>query len=219
MATDIEIITCVDPITESNCYLLSCEGHAVVIDPNDKDRPLRKLKELGLVPELILLSHEHCDHMIGADPIRAAYPDCKMICSNTCNEGLQSERLNMTAVMQVYLSFRGKPAIPYPRFKCNISDISFSGEYNFEWRGHRFRIKELPGHTPGSECIILDENILFSGDYLIPEEEVILRMPGGNEDDYKKFTVPFLDQLNPELFVYPGHKYPFKLSNYKAYGD
>ena len=60
----------IDPLTESNCYLLGENGRAVVIDPNHPRGPLELLERLGWKPELILLTHEHCDHMARLEALR-----------------------------------------------------------------------------------------------------------------------------------------------------
>ena len=74
-----------------------------------------------------------------------------------------------------------------------------------DWRGHIFRFVPLPGHTAGSVGIFLDDDIFFSGDYLLPGREVILRLPGGSEKDYCEITEPFLATLPDGIHIYPGH--------------
>ena len=68
-----------EPLAESNCYLLGEAGHAVVIDPNDPAGPLECLQRRGWSPELIFLTHEHCDHMAGLETLRSRYPQAKVI--------------------------------------------------------------------------------------------------------------------------------------------
>lgn len=58
------------PVTpfQQNCTLLWCEhtGKAVVIDPGgEADKIEREIYRLGIVPELILLTHGHIDHVGG----------------------------------------------------------------------------------------------------------------------------------------------------------
>ena len=65
----------IDPLTESNCYLLGENGRAVVIDPNHPRGPLELLERLGWKPELILLTHAHFDHTGGVAELHAAHPD------------------------------------------------------------------------------------------------------------------------------------------------
>ncbi len=62
-----ELVSWRDPLSESNCYLLGEAGACVVIDPNDPEGPVERLKGLGWTPELVFLTHEHCDHMAGGD--------------------------------------------------------------------------------------------------------------------------------------------------------
>lgn len=208
----IELERWTEPLAESNCYLLGEDGHAVVIDPNDPAGPLECLERLGWTPELILLTHEHCDHMAGLEPMRDRYPGAKVVCSAACSAGIQNKRLNMTLMMEVYLSFRGKPGITYPPFVCRPADITYEQSWETQWRGHRLSCTALPGHTPGSACVFLDGDTMFSGDYLIPEEEVILRLPGGSAEDYNTVTRPFLSGLPLGLRVCPGHREPYALT-------
>lgn len=60
----------VDPLTESNCYILVEGSSCVIIDPGESEKLLRFLAERGWKPELLLLTHEHCDHMAGLEPLR-----------------------------------------------------------------------------------------------------------------------------------------------------
>lgn len=208
----IELIRWTQAQTESCCYLLGEEGRAVVVDPNDPAGPQRLLEERGWTPELILLTHEHCDHMAGLEAMRSRWPQAKTVTSAACSVGLQSTRLNMTAMMEVYLTFRGKPGISYPPFVCRPADMTYDAPREFRWRGHRLRCVPLPGHTPGSAGIFFDDDLFFSGDYLIPGEKVILRLPGGSKEDYLAHTKPFLDGLPAGLKICPGHGEPFTIT-------
>ena len=58
--------------------------------------------------------------------------------------------------------------------------------------GHRLRAVALPGHTPGSAGIFLDGGHLFLRGLPDSGEEVILRLPGGSETDYRAVTEPIL---------------------------
>lgn len=207
----VELGRWTEPLAESNCWLLGEDGHAVVIDPNDPKGPLEYLEGRGWEPELILLTHEHCDHMAGLETLRKRFPGARVVASQACSAGLGNTRLNMTAMMEVYLTFRGKPGVSYAPFTCGPADVTYDAVLELDWRGHGLRCVPLPGHTPGSAGIFFDEEIFFSGDYLIPEEEVILRLPGGDRDIYVTQTKPFLEALPAGLRVYPGHREAFVL--------
>lgn len=201
----MELVLWTDPLAESNCYLLGEAGACAVIDPNDPKGPAERLEELGWTPELVLLTHEHCDHMAGVPALRARWPEVKVVAAAACSANLQNPRINMSAMMEVYLTFRGKPGVTYPPFACGAADITYTKPYETAWRGHRIRCVPLPGHTPGSAVLFWDETTLFSGDYLLPGEETVLRLPGGSKEDYEKFARPFLDALPRGLTIRPGH--------------
>lgn len=207
----MELERLTQPLAESNCWLLAEDGHAVVIDPNDPKGPLELLERRGWDPELILLTHEHCDHMAGLEALRGRFPGARVVASEACSAGLGSTRLNMTAMMEVYLTFRGKPGVSCTPFTCAPADVTYHAPLELDWRGHRLRCVPLPGHTPGSAGIFWDEDVFFSGDYLIPGEEVILRLPGGDRETYLTRTKPFLDALPAGLRVCPGHREAFVL--------
>lgn len=75
----------------------------------------------------------------------------------------------------------------------------------------RLRAVALPGHTPGSAGIFLDGDTFFSGDYLIPGEEVILRLPAGARRTTAPSRSPVLRGLPPGLHICPGHGEPYIL--------
>lgn len=59
---------------EANCYLVSEDGHALVIDPGSKGRSVHKrIEEMGLIVDAVLLTHGHFDHCAGADAFVETY--------------------------------------------------------------------------------------------------------------------------------------------------
>ena len=115
-------------------------------------------------------------------------------------------------MMEVYLTFFGKSGVSYAPFVCRPADKTYSEACTLDWRGHTFRFVLLPGHTAGSVGIFLDDDIFFSGDYLLPGMDVILRLPGGSEKDYREITEPFLATLPQGIHIYPGHGKDYRLA-------
>lgn len=207
----LQTVISVDPLTVSNCYILAEEKNCVVIDPGECERLLQILEKHGWEPELILLTHEHCDHMAGLDALREKYPKSRFAATSVCNEGIQNTRLNMSRIMEVYLYFRGKQGIHYDPIICRPADEIIEENAQLSWREHSLRLVPMPGHTPGSVGIFLDEKVFFSGDYLIPDEEPLLRFPGGDPESYERITQPFLRSLPAGIRICPGHGEPFEL--------
>jgi glyoxylase-like metal-dependent hydrolase (beta-lactamase superfamily II) len=206
-------ICLVDKITNSNCYILADTSSALIIDPNHFPSIEACLKERHLKPDWVLLTHEHCDHISGLNELRSHYTT-KVLASSSCSAGIQSTTINMTRIMESYLYFKsnGKVLTSYPKFTCNPADVTFQTSYYFRWKSHEFSITSAPGHTPGSVCIIVDNSALFSGDYFIPGEEVITRLPGGDEEAYEKYGKDALRALPDPILTYPGHGKPFVLT-------
>ena len=91
----LKMITVTDPLTESNCYILTEEKHCVVIDPGEAVRTPETLMKSGFKPELILLTHEHCDHMGGLAELRHSYPEARFLATERCDCGIRSIKLNI----------------------------------------------------------------------------------------------------------------------------
>lgn len=213
--------TLVDSITQSNCYIFSENSRGLILDPNCFERLDSYLSEHQIVPEYVLLTHEHCDHISALNALRQKY-SCTVISSEACSKGIQSKTLNMTRIMETYLYFKSKGTlrISYPPFTCEPADITFSSSYTVQWQGHIFHGNLVPGHTLGSTVWIVDNSLLFSGDYFIPDEDVITRLPGGDDVLYHTEGVPRLRSLPTPLQTYPGHKHSFLLTEEvkKKYG-
>lgn len=75
----------------------------------------------------------------------------------------------------------------------------------------RITIKFLhtPGHTPGSQCFLVDSN-LISGDTLFIGGCGRVDLPGGSSDQLNYSLTQVLGKLSDETLLYPGHDYGSK---------
>ena len=89
-------------------------------------------------------------------------------------------------------------------YSCK-ADETFDNDYEFMWEGHKIILKETPGHSQGSICILFDDDKMFSGDTLVTGFSTITRLPGGSKKMFNEVTVPFLQSLDKNIMVYPGH--------------
>ena len=209
--TVTRITVCRDSLTQSNCYLIGEKGGAMVIDPNHFELVENALREQALTPELVMLSHEHCDHIRGLEELRNHWR-VKVLCSRRCSQGIGDITQNMSRMMEVYLLYRTQQSVVYPPFICRPAELVYDAPYDFTWHGHRFLCTPLPGHSGGSSCIFMDDTCLFTGDYLIPGEQVVTRLPGGSEQEYEETAKPWLSALKAGLTIYPGHNDSYVLT-------
>lgn len=195
---------------DSRMYVLLENEKALVIDPCISDDALRLLQENNVTEILVLLSHEHYDHISGVNWLRENFPKVHVMCSSECAVALQSPSDNLSNFWEILFVGKDKETQAYVRnmniqpYSCK-ADSTFSEEKKMSWEGHSLFLKRTPGHSRGSICILLDRNILFSGDSLVTGYPTITRLPGGSKKDYREITLPYFQTLNPGTMVYPGH--------------
>lgn len=211
-----QFLVTVDPLTDSNCYIIEEEGHVLVIDPNQKQVITKIIKEHQWIIDYVILTHEHCDHMQGLNDLRRSY-QFPVIAQKQCSKNLTNRIKNMSGMMGTYLYFKNgeKEIIPYEAFTCEPAEITFDKKYEFTWQKHKFQLTSVPGHTAGSSSILMDQINLFSGDYLLPSKEDPTIFPGGSKEEYETYAKLWMESLKEGLHIYPGHGNDYILKKVK----
>ncbi|HZR82485.1 MAG TPA: MBL fold metallo-hydrolase [Candidatus Binatia bacterium] len=70
----------------------------------------------------------------------------------------------------------------------------------------KIKLLHTPGHTPGSQCFLVDGN-LVSGDTLFIGSCGRVDLPGSSPEDLWRSLNETLKALPPETVLYPGHNY------------
>lgn len=198
----------------SNSYVITNSGHAIVIDPCRTEALFCAIE--GIVVDFCLLTHEHYDHINGVNELKRRF-DCQVLCSKICAERIQNPRHNAAWYFPAFNRMQRMEiqtdAALIDQLYCCTANLLFEREQGFQWRGHSFFLRETPGHSPGSICILMDRRILFSGDTLTAGTKPCTRFPGGDQTAFCRHTVPFLCSLLPGTVVYPGHYGSFLLKD------
>ncbi|MBE6029312.1 MAG: MBL fold metallo-hydrolase [Clostridiales bacterium] len=192
--------------TICNSYLIEEDGYVVIIDPGQEGVVKAEIDKNGWIPEYIFLTHEHVDHIEDLEEVRDRY-NVPVVACRVCSERLEDSKENLSVIGDMISYFKtGRISEERtPRFTCRQAEITYEEEYEMTWRGHRFCFIRTPGHSPGSVLITMDNEFLFSGDYMLLGEETTLRLRGGNAEDYEKLTMPILEKIPDGIKICPGH--------------
>lgn len=192
--------------TICNSYLVEEDGFVVIIDPGQDGVVETEVDRRGWTPEYILLTHEHFDHIEDLEAVREKY-GVPVVAYSVCSERLEDPRTNLSVIADI-LSYYKTGRITEeksPRFSCRPAEITYDGAWEMEWRGHTFSFEMIPGHSPGSVLITMDEEYVFTGDYMLLGEETTLRLRGGDPKAYEAVAVPVIDRIPDGRKICPGH--------------
>lgn len=126
---------------ETNCYVISAEGRAAIIDPSCReqseiDHLVKAVRDADLTVDKILLTHAHIDHIFGCAAVSEAFgvgievhPDDVPLLENASSQA---------AMFGIGMTTPPEPA-----------GLLTPGE-TVEVGGERLDILHTPGHSPGS---------------------------------------------------------------------
>ena len=176
-------------------YLIGCPKtrEAAVVDPAwDVPAILRMAHVSDLKINRILATHAHPDHINGLEELLEA-TDAKVY--------MHSDEINYMKEMAA-------------RFHVPIEFMNRrSGNFHPVGDGEEIRVGKLPirflhtpGHTPGSQCFLVENN-LISGDTLFINACGRVDLPGGDPEKMWSSLNRKLASLDDDVVLYPGHNY------------
>lgn len=206
----------------SNMFVILTGSEAVVFDPNENDELLELFHEKGVRDVHILLTHGHYDHISGVMWLKE-HCSADVYCQSKCADRLAKSKRPLSRLVALVLAEQDRKdgRHRYQDFKDSYrpftikADKTFEKEDKFNIGSLEFKVKSTPGHSEGSACYVVNNKLVFTGDTLLRDDDVILRFPGGNKEDYKNIALPYLRSLDKKLIVMPGHGEPFVLSDTK----
>lgn len=176
-----------------NCFLVACRktGEAMVVDPGEEgSRILQLAKSEGLEIRKVVNTHGHFDH-IGANQ--------QLIEATGAELMLHSADLPLLQNARNHAEVYGLTVAPSPE-----PDRLLDQGDTFELGEHSFSVFHVPGHSPGSICLLSDGH-LFVGDVLFAGSIGRTDLPGGDFDALVEGVRERLFNLPDETIVHPGH--------------
>ncbi|MED4888194.1 MBL fold metallo-hydrolase [Lysinibacillus sp. FSL R7-0073] len=192
---------------DSKMYIWLSDTQVMVIDPAINDEAMELLNKSNVEELIVILTHEHYDHISGVNWLRKSFK-CTVMAIEECANNLGNPKKNASAHFTTLLSFSSQQireqVIHVEPFICQADEI-FQEPFYLEWGRHRIEIIKTPGHSEGSICLIVDNKYVFTGDSLIKDKPIITRLPGGSKKQYEEITYPFLKSLSSNMIIFPGH--------------
>lgn len=164
----------------------------LIVDPADSpDTIIAKADSLPMIPEAILITHGHFDHVLAMNKVREHY-GIKVYAGLTEKQVLHDMAMNLTSSFGMGQIFD--------------ADIYLKDGEEFETAGYHIKAIEVPGHTIGGMCYYFDkQGVLFSGDTLFCESVGRSDFPGGSASALCRGIKDKLFILPEHTKVYPGH--------------
>jgi hydroxyacylglutathione hydrolase len=174
-----------------NSYILWDEesSEAVCLDPGEPVQEiLAVLDKEKLKLEYILLTHGHCDHILGVSALKAATKAPVLIHAADAAM-LTNPSLNLSVLFGMEVTLSADRLLTDGEILCLGAKM--------------LKVEHTPGHSPGSICLTLP-GLIFSGDLLFAGSIGRTDLPGGDQGTLRQSLFKLL-KYPDETRVFPGH--------------
>ena len=204
----MEILTLVVGQMQENCYLYFDQKtrHTLIIDPgDDADYIERIISDHQLLPQAIIATHGHFDHLMAATELVLAYEIPFKI---NCLESFLVNNLSQSAK-----HFLGIEAGPPPQIASCLKD-----KEKIILDKYTLTVIYTPGHTPGSICLYdKSNNLLLTGDTLFADGGIGRTDFSYSNHEHLMSSLKKIFRLPGKTQIYPGHGRPSTLNEEKIY--
>lgn len=196
------IDTCVLGEYQTNCFIVTVPGAAPapsggtpcwIVDCGlDPEPMLDAIEARALVPQEILLTHSHLDHIAGVDAALSRFGPLP-ISIHEAEAGFCSDAmLNLSAMI-------GMPVT------CTEPDRTLKDGDQIDLGGTTWRVVHAPGHSPGCALFIHDASKqAIVGDTLFAGSMGRVDFPTSDPAAMQR-TLAMMMTLPDDLHIHPGH--------------
>lgn len=183
-------------VAQANCYILSLENQAIVVDPGDEAvKIITYLETKKLKPAAILLTHGHFDHIGALEVVQSKY-NIPVYVHQEEKEYLTNPDYNLSQKAG--------------RTPIEIKDLSayhfIASHGEMELLGQIIEVRHVPGHSLGSIAFhFKEEGVVLVGDALFKGSIGRTDLIGGNHEQLITSVETQLFTLPDTTIVYSGH--------------
>ncbi|MCD6318361.1 MBL fold metallo-hydrolase [Candidatus Aerophobetes bacterium] len=179
---------------EANCYILADEKtkRAIIIDPGGEAKKILWIvKQNKLKVIYIINTHAHIDH-IGANDIIRGETGAFLLVHSSDAHLLEDPQMNLSTMMNEKRKFLPPTRVVKEGDEIKVDQICM-------------QVLHTPGHTPGSICLYIRSERVFTGDTLFAGSVGRVDLPGGSPADLQNSIREKLLTLPEKVIVHPGH--------------
>ncbi|MFH2011482.1 MAG: MBL fold metallo-hydrolase [Pseudomonadota bacterium] len=157
-----------------NSFLISYQNRHLLVDTGLKNKwkyLSKELDNLGVSHnslKALILTHSHVDHAANAASIKEKYKTAIIVHKSEADYLKRGKNpvIHGTIFITKFLSYIIPPklVLRYLRHKPADYDILVDKRYDLKKLGFNGYIIHTPGHTQGSVCVIIDDEIAIVGD-------------------------------------------------------
>jgi len=155
----------------SNVFLVTGNGKEILIDtsPAYKWKKLKKSLDNLRIKKIdyLILTHTHFDHAANASKIKSLYGATVIVNKLEAEYLIKGENTMVDGTVFI-TRFLTKKLGPVILVKLNYNpcqpDILVDEQFNLKEFGINGYILPTPGHSPGSQSVIIDDEIAITGD-------------------------------------------------------
>lgn len=187
---------------ETNCYLVypaaaPAPGAARpcwIVDASfEPQAMIDRARELGLTPELLILTHAHVDHIAGVNEVLDSFPGLPVVVHEAERRWLADPALNLGLPIGMMITARG------PDRTAGEGDMLTLG-------GREWRVLHTPGHSPGGITLYnAADGVALVGDALFAGSIGRTDFPGSDARTLAQSIRAKLYTLPDQTIIYPGH--------------